>query len=150
RLTERTLFTQLGALIGTPEYMSPEQAESDGLDVETTTDVYSLGVLLYEMVAGILPFDPKELRRAGYEEMRRIIREQEPPTPARRVSGLGTTAAELARVRQTDPAGLVRLLRGDLDWITLKALEKDRRRRYQSAAEMAADVERHLEDRPVA
>ncbi len=150
RLTERTVFTQLGALIGTPEYMSPEQAESDGLDVETTTDVYSLGVLLYELLAGMLPFDPKELRKAGYQEMRRIIREQEPPTPARRVSGLGTTAAELAGRRQTDPAGLIRLLRGDLDWITLKALEKDRRRRYQSAAELAADVDRHLQDQPVA
>jgi serine/threonine protein kinase/Tol biopolymer transport system component len=149
RLTEKTLFTELGRLIGTPEYMSPEQASGDGQEVGVTTDIYSLGVLLYELLAGVLPFDPKELRKIGYDGILRIIREQEPPTPTKRISGLGDGASEIAARRQTDPASLARQLRGELEWITLKAIEKDRRRRYGSAAEFAADVTRHLTDEPV-
>jgi len=149
RLTEKTLFTQLGLLIGTPEYMSPEQAEMTGLDVDTTTDIYAMGVLLYELLVGALPFDSARLRRAGYAEIQRIIREEEPAKPSTRFSSLGATGREVARRRQTDPASLARELRGDLDWITLKALEKDRTHRYPSASEFAADLRRYLADEPV-
>ncbi len=149
RLTERTLFTELGQWIGTPEYMSPEQAELTGLDVDTRTDVYSLGVVLYELLAGAQPFDPKELRTAGFDEMRRRIREEEPPRPSTRVSSLGDASQTAAERRRTDIHGLTRTLRGDLDWIVMKALEKDRTRRYGSPSELAADVERYLRDEPV-
>jgi eukaryotic-like serine/threonine-protein kinase len=149
RLTEKTLFTQQGLLIGTPEYMSPEQAEMTGLDVDTTTDIYSLGVLLYQLLVGSLPFDSQTMRRAGYEEIRRIIREQEPPKPTTKLSSMGQSAKEVAERRRTDVAVLVRELRGDLDWITLKAMEKDRTRRYASCSELAADIERHLKNEPV-
>ncbi len=150
RLTEKTLFTRHGALVGTPEYMSPEQAEMSGLDVDTRTDIYSLGVMLFELLTGVLPFDPERLRRAGYAEIQRIIREEEAPKPSTRVSTLaGATAAEVAARRQTQPPLLARGLRGDLDWVTLKALEKDRTRRYQSANELAADLERHRVHEPV-
>ncbi len=148
-LTEKTLFTELGRLIGTPEYMSPEQASGDGQEVDATTDIYSLGVLLYELLAGVLPFDPKELRKAGYEGILRIIRQQEPPTPTKRISSLGAAASEIAARRKTDPATLARQLRGELEWITLKAIEKDRHRRYVSAAEFGVDVARYLKDEPV-
>jgi serine/threonine protein kinase len=146
RLAEETVFTQLGLLVGTPEYMSPEQAEMSPLGVDTTSDVYSLGVLLYELLVGELPFDSNLLRRAGYAEIQRIIREEEPPRPSTRLSGLGDTASEVAKQRQTDVPALTRALRGDLDWITLKAMDKDRTRRYASASELAADVWRHLEN----
>jgi serine/threonine protein kinase len=149
RLAEETVFTQLGLLVGTPEYMSPEQAEMNPLGVDTTSDVYSLGVLLYELLVGALPFDSHALRRAGYAEIQRIIREEEPPRPSTRLSGLGETASEVAKQRQTDVSALTRVLKGDLDWITLKAMDKDRTRRYASASELAADVWRHLEMEPV-
>jgi non-specific serine/threonine protein kinase/serine/threonine-protein kinase len=149
RLTERTLFTELGQWIGTPEYMSPEQAELTGLDVDTRSDVYSLGVVLYELLVGAQPFDSKELRTAGFDEMRRRIREEEPPKPSTRVSSLGDASQLAAERRRTDTHGLTRTLRGDLDWIVMKAIEKDRTRRYGSPSELAADVGRYLRDVPV-
>ncbi len=149
RLTEKSVFTEIGMLIGTPAYMSPEQAQMTGLDVDTTTDIYSLGVLLYELLVGALPFDAKVLKKAGYDEIRRIIREDEPPRPTTRLNSLGPTATEVARLRRTDVRSLGKFLEGDLDWITMKALEKDRVRRYASASEFAADVLRHLRDEPV-
>ncbi|MCH8153158.1 MAG: protein kinase [Planctomycetes bacterium] len=153
RLTEKTLFTEQGQLIGTPEYMSPEQAEMTAQDIDTRTDIYSLGVLLYELLTGALPFDPTTLRQAAFAEIQRIIREQEPPKPSTRLSTLreasGDLAAQLARRRGTDARSLLRDVRGDLDWITMTALEKDRARRYASATELAADVSRFLRDDPV-
>ncbi len=149
RLTELTLFTELGQWIGTPEYMSPEQAELTGLDVDTRTDVYSLGVVLYELLAGAQPFDSSELRTAGFDEMRRRIREEEPPRPSTRVSSLGDVSKSTAERRRTDIQGLARTLRGDLDWIVMKALEKDRTRRYGSPSDLAADVGRYLSSEPV-
>jgi serine/threonine protein kinase/tetratricopeptide (TPR) repeat protein len=149
RLTERTLFTELGQWIGTPEYMSPEQAELTGIDVDTRSDVYSLGVVLYELLAGAQPFDSKELRTAGFDEMRRRIREEEPPKPSTKVSSLGDASQVAADRRRTDIQGLARTLRGDLDWIVMKALEKDRTRRYGSPSDLAADVGRYLRDEPV-
>ena len=128
RLTETTtVYTELGQLIGTPEYMSPEQAEMTGIDIDTRTDVYSLGVVLYELLVGALPFDPEELRTAGFDEMRRRIREEEPPRPSTRVIGPRRRSRDGGRARRrTDPSTLGATLRGDLDWITMKALEKDR------------------------
>ena len=149
RLTEKTLFTQRGLMVGTPEYMSPEQAEMGGLDVDITTDIYSLGVLLYELLTGTLPFDATTLRQAGFAEMQRIIREEDPAKPSTKVSGLGDSATEIAQSRHTDPNSLQRMLQGDLDWIVLKALEKDRTRRYRAATELAEDITRHLTSRPV-
>jgi non-specific serine/threonine protein kinase/serine/threonine-protein kinase len=148
-LTERTLFTELGVLIGTPEYMSPEQAEMGGLDIDTRTDIYALGVLLYELLTGTLPFDRKELRQAGLVEIQRIIREKEPPRPSTRITQAGPASTEAAKNRQTEPRRLASELRGDLDWITMRALEKDRTRRYQTANALAAEVRRHLNDEPV-
>jgi tetratricopeptide (TPR) repeat protein len=148
-LTERSLFTELGVLIGTPEYMSPEQAEMSGLDIDTRTDIYALGVLLYELLTGALPFDRKDLRQAGLAEIQRIIREKEPPRPSTRITQLGPASTEAAANRHTEPRRLVSELRGDLDWITMRALEKDRTRRYQTANALAADVRRHLNHEPV-
>jgi serine/threonine protein kinase/tetratricopeptide (TPR) repeat protein len=144
RLTERTVFTELGQLIGTPEYMSPEQAEMTNLDIDTRTDVYSLGVLLYELLAGVRPFDSKELRRAGLAEIQRTLREDEPPRPSSRIGSLGAASTSSATNRRADLRSLTRALEGDLDWITMKALEKDRVRRYATAHALALDVERHL------
>jgi non-specific serine/threonine protein kinase/serine/threonine-protein kinase len=149
KLTEKTMYTQLGVLIGTPEYMSPEQAEMTGEDVDTRTDVYSLGVMLYELLVGVLPFDSRELRRAGLEGIRRKIREEEPQTPSRRVITLGDQSTESAKRRRVDRSTLQRELKGDLDWITMKSLEKDRTRRYGSSSELAADIDRYLHHQPV-
>jgi len=149
QLTEQTVFTELGQWIGTPEYMSPEQAGMSGFDLDTRTDVYSLGVLLYEVLVGVQPFAPEELRSSGFEEMRRKIREEDPPRPSARVTTTGKTSPEMAERLRTDATTLAKLLRGDLDWIVMKAIEKDRNRRYDSPAELAADIERHLGDEPV-
>ncbi len=149
RSLEKTMFTQAGVLIGTPEYMSPEQADLSEINVDTRTDVYSLGVLLFELLVGALPFEPGELRRAGYDEMRRRIREDEPERPSARLSTLHGDTESLARNRRTDGASLIRLLRGDLDWITMRALEKSPDRRYSSPFELAADLQRHLRHEPV-
>jgi len=148
-LTEKTLVTELGAMIGTPEYMSPEQAEVSGLDIDTRTDVYSLGVILYELLVGALPFDSRVLRRAALDEVRRMIREVDPPRPSVRATDPGPATFDSAKNRRTEPGRLAGLLRGDLDWITMRALEKDRARRYGSPAELAADLDRHLHNLPV-
>ena len=147
-LTERTLFTELGVMIGTPEYMSPEQAEMTGLDIDTRTDVYALGVILYELLTGVLPFDSAALREKGLDEIRRTIREVDPPRPSTRVTTLAATT-KTAQSRGMAVVDLARQLRGDLDWITLRALEKDRTRRYGSVSDFAADLRRHLDNLPV-
>jgi serine/threonine protein kinase len=149
RLTERTMFTEMGQLIGTPEYMSPEQAEMTGLDVDTRTDVYSLGVLMYELLVGVLPFGSDELRSAGFDEIRRRIREQEPPKPSTRLTTPGFDTDHAIKSRQTDLSALAKQLKGELDWITMKAMAKDRTQRYASASELAADVMRYLKHEPV-
>jgi serine/threonine protein kinase len=150
RLTEKTLFTEFRQLIGTPEYMSPEQAEMSGIDVDTRTDVYSLGVLLYELLTGTTPFDAKELRSKAYAEIQRMIREVEPPRPSTRVGTLGPTLTTVAAHRRVEPRKLGQLMRGELDWIVMKAMEKDRTRRYETANGLAVDVRRYLENEPVA
>jgi serine/threonine protein kinase len=149
-LTQHTLFTQTGALIGTPEYMSPEQAQTSGLDVDTRTDIFSLGVILYELLTGTLPLDPKSLREAGLDGMARLIKTAEPQKPSTRLSTLAhTPRPDTAVGRTRDLRTIQRELRGDLDWIVMKCLEKDRSRRYDTANGLAADLKRHLDNEPV-
>jgi serine/threonine protein kinase/predicted Zn-dependent protease len=149
RLTDKTLCTGFAQLIGTPLYMSPEQAEMSGRDVDTRTDIYALGVLLYELLTGTTPFDKERLREASYDEIRRIIREEEPAKPSTRISTLGQAATTISANRKSEPPRLSQLIRGELDWIVMKALEKDRNRRYDTASSFAADVHRYLDDEPV-
>ncbi len=149
RMTERTVFTEFGQMIGTPNYMSPEQAGMTDTDIDTRTDVYSLGVVLYELLVGTRPFDDKSPLQTGFDEIRRRIREEEPVRPSTQLSRLGEASTTAARNRQIDKRLLRHQLHGDLDWITMKALEKDRTRRYISASELAADIKRHLNNEPV-
>ncbi|MEM6468619.1 MAG: tetratricopeptide repeat protein [Planctomycetota bacterium] len=149
QLTQKTMFTEYGQIIGTLEYMSPEQAESSQLDIDTRSDVYSLGVMLYELLTGHTPLSSKELRKAGYLEVLRMIREEEPSKPSTRISESGEALSSISAQRQTDPKRLGALVRGDLDWIVMKSLEKDRTRRYESASEFSQDIERFLSHEPV-
>jgi len=149
-LTDRTLYTEEGQLIGTPEYMSPEQADLNNQDIDTRADVYSLGVVLYELVTGFLPFDPQTLRKHGIDGSRKVICEQDPQTPSTKLNRTSVEeSTRSAQRRRTNPRQLQHKLRGDLDWITLKGMEKDRTHRYASAGELAADIHRHLNHEPV-
>jgi serine/threonine protein kinase len=149
RLTERTLFTSYGSIVGTFEYMSPEQSEMSQLGIDTRSDIYSLGVLLYELLTGTTPLDRSRLKNAAIDELLRIIREEEPPKPSTRLSESKESLPSLAALRKTEPGQLANLVRGDLDWIVMKCLEKDRQRRYESAVVLAKELERYLHDEPV-
>jgi WD40 repeat protein len=150
QLTDKTLFTNFAQMVGTPLYMSPEQAEMTGIDVDTRSDVYSLGVLLYELLTGTTPLDKDRLKQAAFDEVRRIIREDELQWPSARLSTMGQQAARsISAYRNSDPKQLGQLVRGELDWIVMKALEKERARRYETASALAADVQRYLRDEPV-
>src|SRR6186713_2315668 len=149
-LTDKTVFTQFQQFIGTPAYISPEQAEMSGLDIDTRADIYSLGVLLYELLVGQTPFDAKEIMQGGLDALRKIIREKEPLSPSTRLNTLqGDARTTAGKHRQADVDSLVHQLQGDLDWIVMKCLEKDRTRRYETASGLAADIQRHLADEPV-
>jgi WD40 repeat protein/serine/threonine protein kinase len=148
-LTDRTLFTGIAQMVGTPLYMSPEQAGMSDLDVDTRSDIYSLGVLLYELLTGSTPFAKERFQQAAYDDIRRIIREEEPPRPSTRLSESKDSLPSISALRHTEPAQLTKLVRGELDWIVMKALEKDRGRRYETANGFAMDVQRYLADEPV-
>ena len=149
RIGGTSLFTQVGTFVGTPGYMSPEQCDPSARDVDTRTDVYALGVLLYVLLSGSLPFEDKEWKQRPFDEMLRLMREQDPPRPSTRVSSERKTSSATADMRGTEPKQLVSLLRGDLDWVTMKAIERDRTRRYGTPTELAADIQRYLANKPV-
>ncbi len=148
KLTERTMFTGFGSFVGTLEYMSPEQAKLNALDIDTRSDIYALGVLLYELLTGSTPLDKARLKEAALDELLRVIREDEPPRPSIRLTTSGEALAISAR-RRSEPAKLSQVLRGDIDWIVMKALDKDRTRRYETANAFARDIERYLHEEPV-
>jgi serine/threonine protein kinase len=148
-LTDKTLFTCIAQMIGTPLYMSPEQAGMSDLDIDTRSDIYSLGVLLYQLLTGTTPFNKERFKKAAYDEIRRIIREEEPPKPSTRLNESKDSLPSISAQRQTEPAKLTKLVRGELDWLVMRCLEKDRNRRYETASALAADVQRYLNDEPV-
>jgi len=148
-LTERTLYTERGQFIGTPEYMSPEQAEMTTQNIDTRSDIYSLGVVLYELLTGVLPFDPETLHEAGIDRLRQIIREEEPKTPSTRLSHLGEKAEQIATKRHTEVGTLTRRLHKELEWIPMKAMRKERTHRYRSVSELADDIQNYLNGNPL-
>jgi len=149
QLTDKTVYTRFMQMVGTPLYMSPEQAEINALDVDIRSDVYSLSVLLYELLTGTTPFERERIAQAAYDEIRRIIKDEEPPKPSTRLSTLGASLSNVSSQRKTEPAKLSALVKGDLDWIVMKALEKDRERRYETASAFASDVRRFLDEQPI-
>ncbi len=149
KLTDRTMFTEFGSVVGTLEYMSPEQAKLNALDVDTRSDIYALGVLLYELLTGTTPLERRRLKESALDEVLRVIREEEPPVPSTRLSQSKESLPTVAAQRQTEPERLAKMVRGELDWIVMKALEKDRSRRYETASGLARDIERYLNQQPV-